>query len=93
MASNMKAIWLPRLKVPCPSPLHFIADNQDILNHWEKHIAMNPLRDMRQDKGVPYSVHLLDRSRLQYEVEDGENIKIIDEETGKIDLEVVQNVV
>lgn len=72
-----------------PPVRHFIAESPLEFDLWKKHLELTSRR--RKDENYP--IHLLDQSKLQYIVAEGENVDFEDEETGVIIGSVRQKVV
>ncbi len=85
----VKTVVLKRLRQPYPPGKRYIADSEAIRDHWENFMKENPIAEPRQDDGIKngyrrYPIHLLDRSKLKYEVKDGEAVIFRDADNGEV---------
>ncbi|KAH7312857.1 hypothetical protein BKA65DRAFT_558073 [Rhexocercosporidium sp. MPI-PUGE-AT-0058] len=85
---HLKVIAISRLASPYPPPNLHMVENETILNLWEEHMDKVPLSDARLKKK---EIQLMDMNRLQYDVQEGENIIFVDDKTNETVLVVVQN--
>ncbi|KAH6717347.1 hypothetical protein BKA61DRAFT_432922, partial [Leptodontidium sp. MPI-SDFR-AT-0119] len=65
-----------------------VVESKEIQDIWEEHLKVVPLSDPRKKK---MDVQLMDKNRLQYDVQAGESIIFVDSETSKTVLVVIQN--
>lgn len=85
---QLKVIAIDRLKISYPPVGFHVVESKEIQDIWEEHLKVVPLSDPRKKK---MDVQLMDKNRLQYDVQAGESIIFVDSETSKTVLVVIQN--
>lgn len=68
-----------------------MAESQEITDRWASHLATAPVSDQREGKRPP--VQILDPSKLQYDVKEGEAVAFYDRQTGELVGFVVQGMI
>lgn len=80
-STNIKTIFLPKLKSSY-SPLgYWVADNKTILQGWEKYLQTYELADQRHKR---YPTMLVDEQQLQLDIKPTESIIIRDSNTKEV---------
>lgn len=61
-----------------------MVETQESFDIWEPYMKSGNLSERRFNKVEEFPVKLLDKERLQYEVQEGENVVFIDAKTGHL---------
>lgn len=80
-STNIQTIYLPKLKSAYPPLGYWVADNNTILQEWEKHLQIYDLADQRHKR---YTTMLVDTLQLQLDIKPTESIIIRDSDTKEV---------